>query len=96
MEIKICSLCEVAPAESKHHLIPKSRGGKDTEGLCNECHDQIHAVLTNKELMLQFNDIESLKRFEEISKWVAWRKKHPNIKVSHKMSKERKKYGRFH
>ena len=92
----ICSLCEVAPAESKHHLIPKARGGKDTEGLCTDCHDQIHAVLTNKELLLEFGSIEKLLEFEQIKKWVAWRKKHPNVTVKHRMSKERKKYGRFH
>jgi 5-methylcytosine-specific restriction endonuclease McrA len=91
-----CSLCESAPAESKHHTIPKSRGGKDTEGLCTDCHNQIHAVLTNKEMLLEFNSIEKLKEFEQIKKWVAWRRKHPNVTVKHTMSRERKKYGKYH
>lgn len=95
-EIDICSLCEISKAESKHHLIPKSKGGKETEGLCTDCHNQIHAVLTNKELMLEFGSIEKLKEFEQIKKWIVWRKKHPNVTVKHKMSKDRKKYGRFH
>ena len=92
----VCSLCQVAPAESKHHTIPKARGGKETEGLCNDCHDQIHAVLTNKDLMKEFGSIEKLKEFEKIQTWIKWRQKHPNVTVAHKMSKERKRYGKFH
>lgn len=90
-----CVLCEVVEACSKHHLIPKSKGGKETEGLCKDCHDQIHAVLSNKELYLEFDTIDKLKEYEPIQKWIKWRKKHPNISVNHRMSKDRKKLGKY-
>lgn len=40
-----CLLCG-APAEHKHHIVPKSKGGSDTPenliGLCKNCHIKIH------------------------------------------------------
>ncbi len=45
---------------SDHHLIPKSRGGKDTETLCRDCHSAIHATFTNKELERELHTKEAL------------------------------------
>ena len=43
-----CPLCERHIAldyTTKHHLIPKSRKGKETIRLCRDCHKQLHVLL---------------------------------------------------
>ena len=94
-KIVICALCEVSEGTSKHHVLPKSQGGTCTVLLCEDCHKQIHATLTNKQIEKSHTSIESLKEYEEINKWIAWRKKHPDVKVVHKQTKSRKKFSKF-
>jgi len=60
-----CPICKRTLGDkniSKHHLIPKSRGGKGTKRIVihNICHQKIHATFTEKELKLEFNTIEKL------------------------------------
>ena len=42
---KLCQRCLQNPAQSIHHLIPRSLGGRDTienlVALCNKCHDRV-------------------------------------------------------
>lgn len=30
------------PAEHRHHVVPRSKGGKRTVPLCHDCHDLVH------------------------------------------------------
>ena len=48
----ICALCGRALGRRVewHHVIPKSRGGRETVALHPVCHRTIHAHLTNGEL----------------------------------------------
>jgi hypothetical protein len=94
-KIVICALCEVSEGTSKHHVLPKSQGGTETVLLCEDCHKQIHTTLTNKQIEKCWASIESLKEHEEIAKWIAWRQKHPGAVVSHKQTKERKRFSKF-
>lgn len=56
-----CPLCARPNfAPSDHHLIPRTRGGKVTETVCQDCHSAIHATFSNKELERDFNSVESL------------------------------------
>lgn len=92
----VCNLCGLdALSVSKHHLVPKAKRGKDTVVVCNECHKQIHSLFTNKELANQYNTIELLKIHPAIKAWIGWRCKHPNVVVSHAMSKKRKQKGKY-
>ena len=56
MDDSICPLClrsiPANVAQSKHHLIPKLKGGKtgETVLLRHICHKEIHASLTEAEL----------------------------------------------
>ena len=64
-----CPIClhEYAPQEvNKHHLVPKSRGGRVTIPLCKPCHNMIHAVYTEKELERNFSTIEELLSAEKL------------------------------
>ena len=77
MDTQTCSICSRPLGKeniSKHHLIPKSRGGKGSEliEIHNICHQKIHSVFTLKELRDEFNTIEKLVEHEEIAKFIKW------------------------
>jgi hypothetical protein len=56
-----CPLCARPNfSPSDHHLIPRTRGGKVTETVCQDCHSAIHATFSNKELERDFNSVDSL------------------------------------
>ena len=69
-----CTLCgrELAEPYDRHHIVPKSEGGKETVDLHRICHSKIHSLFTIKELKSEFSNIEKLKRNEEIIKFVKW------------------------
>jgi len=74
-----CPLCgrPLAQPISKHHLIPLSKGGKDTPTVPMHqiCHQKIHAVLTETELKTYYHTIERLQEQEELGKFIKWVKK---------------------
>ncbi|MEN0051281.1 MAG: HNH endonuclease [Bacteroidota bacterium] len=77
METQKCPLCQRELGEiniSKHHLIPKSKGGTfgETVMLHNICHQKIHSVFSEKELRDDYNTIEKLLANEQIAKFVKW------------------------
>jgi 5-methylcytosine-specific restriction endonuclease McrA len=78
---EICPLCgrPLAQPMNRHHLVPLSKGGKGTPTLTMHkiCHNKIHAVLTEKELLSHYNTIERLQSHEEIAKFIKWVRKKP-------------------
>lgn len=62
---------------SDHHLIPRSRGGKETLTICSDCHRQVHALFTNKQLDHEFNSVEAIMADERFAKYVKWVAKRP-------------------
>jgi 5-methylcytosine-specific restriction endonuclease McrA len=78
----ICQLCgrDLAGPTNKHHLVPLSKGGRNTPTIVlhNICHNKIHAVFTEAELKRYYNTIERLKENEEIQRFIKWvQKKEP-------------------
>lgn len=80
--LKSCPLCgrEIPRhLESKHHLIPKLKGG--TNGpiavLHRACHSKIHAVFTEAELARSYHTTEQLLTNPEMQKFVRWIAKRP-------------------
>ncbi len=78
----ICPLCDrpIPPAlESRHHLIPKLKGGKHgpIAVLHTICHSKIHSVFTEAELARSYSTIEALRDHEEIAKFIRWIRKRP-------------------
>jgi len=74
---EICVICKRVLGDvniSKHHLIPKSRGGKKSELITihNICHQKIHSIFTEKELKRNYNTVEKLLAHESIIKFVKW------------------------
>lgn len=68
-----CPLCKrTNQRPSDHHLVPKSRGGRETETLCMDCHRAIHTVFSNKELELSYNTVEALMANERLAKMIRF------------------------
>ena len=77
MESPKCPICERelgTKNTSKHHLTPKSRGGKSDVlvELHNICHQKIHSLFTTKELKEDFDSVDKLLENEEMVKFVKW------------------------
>ncbi len=74
----VCQLCgrPVPPhvPQSRHHLIPRLRGGKGgaTVLLHQVCHNQIHATLGETELAQSYNTIEALRAHPDLAGFIAW------------------------
>ena len=92
----ICPICgrELGNPDSisKHHLIPKSQGGKDSELILihNICHQKIHSVFSIKELKAEFNTVKKLVEHEEMRKFIKWvAKKHPDFYQRNQRMKRR-------
>lgn len=92
-----CPLCKrpLDDAAEKHHLVPRSRGGKETERIHRICHRKIHATFDEKQLETEYNNVESLLEHKEIRKFVKWVSKKPydyyDTSVESKPRKARRK-----
>ena len=91
-----CPLCgrELIPGKSinKHHLVPKTFGGRDTYWIHVVCHSKIHSVFSNRELLNEYNTFERLQSHPEIQKFIRWiRRKPPEFRTKHAQH-TRKKY----
>ena len=76
----ICPLCDraIPPAQRDlHHLVPKSKGGRQTQFLHRVCHRQVHALLTESELARQYATVEALLQHPALQAFVAWVKSKP-------------------
>jgi hypothetical protein len=76
----VCPLCgRDIPEDQRdaHHLIPKSRGGRQTELLHRICHRQIHALFSEAELESRYSTVEALVAHPEMAKFIAWVSKKP-------------------
>jgi len=71
-----CPLCSRKLAEpiTRHHLIPPSKGGKDTPTVAMHkiCQTKVHAVFNETELKNYYNTVERLKEHEEMAKFIKW------------------------
>lgn len=75
-----CPLCSRMLGDvriSRHHLVPKSKGGRIEEYLHDICHAKVHATFTNNQLEDYYNTAEKLLEHEEIQKFVKWVTKKP-------------------
>lgn len=83
-EVLPCILCgrDLASPFNRHHLIPLSKGGRNTPTvlLHKVCHDKVHAVFTEVELKRYYHTIERIQEHGEIKKFIRWiRNKEPQF-----------------
>jgi hypothetical protein len=101
-----CALCgrAVTPL-TKHHLIPRMRHRARrirrryekaalharVLWVCRPCHDQIHAVLSEKELAATYATREALLAQPDIARFVAWIRRRPaGLKPRSRAMKQRR------
>src|SRR5262245_51938663 len=76
-----CPLCGrlmvLGPSADEHHLVPKSKRGRDKFLVHRVCHTKIHATLTEKELADSYHTWEALREQPEIAAFIAWVQKKP-------------------
>src|SRR5215208_2160466 len=75
-----CGLCGrpfVRPQLTKHHCLPKSRGGTpdDVELLCPQCHGMVHATYTNATLEALYPTLGRLRSAPELAGYLRWVRK---------------------
>jgi hypothetical protein len=113
MEEQICPICQrplAEPNESRrsrrdrgvaaqteHHFVPLSRGGKGTKRtICVDCHSAIHAHFDNKQLENEFHTIETLMADERFSKTINFiAKQPPGKRFKTKKTKERRGQNKY-
>ena len=77
----LCPLCgrPIPPSQQdEHHLVPKSKNGKETKTLHRVCHRQIHALFTENELAKRYCSPEALLEHPQIQEFVRWVSTKPN------------------
>lgn len=76
-----CPLCGrpliAGPTIDEHHLLPRSRGGKEKFLIHKICHQKIHRALTEKDLERHYRDWASLRAHPQIALFIQWVRRRP-------------------
>lgn len=79
--VKTCPLCErEVEVFSDHHLVPKSRGGRETQAICLDCHGMIHTLFDNKRLERELNTVQALLAEPSFAKYISWVSKRSSLR----------------
>jgi len=76
-EVNKCEFCGMITFTRGHHMVPKSKGGKETVATCETCESFIHKTWTHNELRDTFNSVETILSNENFQKFLKWRRKQP-------------------
>ncbi|MCM8557759.1 HNH endonuclease [Sphingomicrobium sediminis] len=73
-EAETCWLCQrpLGARVEYHHPVPKSRGGRETQGVHPICHRTLHVQFTNKELAAIGNDPDALRKDARLAPFLEW------------------------
>ena len=73
---EICPLCRRPLGDpdlvERHHLVPRSRGGRETVLLHAICHRKIHSLFTEAEIAAHYSSIAALRAHPGIREFVRW------------------------
>lgn len=72
-----CKLCGLETYVTRHHLIPRSKGGTVTISCCPTCESFLHRTWTHNELRDIYNTVELILNNEKFQKFLKWRLKQP-------------------
>lgn len=87
---KRCVLCERdVQLVTRHHLIPRSKGGREVVDLCVPCHKTLHSFFSNRTLLDELHTVEALRQQPEIARYLSWIRKQPDrvIRVARRNDK---------
>lgn len=86
-----CALCErQVRFVSKHHLIPKSEGGREVVNLCAACHKTLHSFFSNNTLLKELHSLEALRENPEIARYLAWVRRQPDKAIKVRARRDRR------
>lgn len=86
-----CALCGRAVARlSRHHLVPRSEGGRTVVELCAACHQTLHAFFSNRTLSSELNTLEALSRQPGIARYLRWVSKQQDRRIAVRVRKNRR------
>ena len=93
--LRPCGLCERPfdrPRLTKHHCLPKSKGGTidDVELICSQCHGMVHATFTNATLAAVYPTLEQLRAAPELGPFLKWVRKQPPSRRKRNRERRRK------
>jgi hypothetical protein len=74
---------------TRHHLRPKEHGGTETALFCTSCHQQVHALFSNRTLAQQLDTLEKLRREPQIQAYVRWAARQPDRRFRVRKSRRR-------
>ena len=67
---------------NKHHFIPKSEGGSESEHVHRACHEFIHKQWTEKELASQYSDPQKLREDPRVQAFARFMRKHDPSRIA--------------
>lgn len=93
-----CELCEREGFVTDHHLVPRMLHGRNsikrrfapeeleqTVHLCDDCHTQIHRLVSEKKMGQALHSLRSLRAYPTIARYLRWVKGRPVGVISHQM-----------
>ena len=76
-----CPLCgrpmRAGSVVDQHHLVPKSKGGRETVQMHRICHRKLHTVLSEDELARDYATPERLREHPAIAAFIRWIRRRP-------------------
>ena len=90
-----CGLCGRGVARgglTKHHCVPKSRGGTGdhVELICSQCHGMVHATFTNRTLEALYPTLAQLRQAPELAAFIRWVRKQPATRKTRNAPRRRR------
>ncbi len=76
---EMCPVClrPLGKRREKHHLVPRSEGGRATVAVHPICHRKIHSVFSERELAVEYATPQALRTHPEIAAFIKWVAKRP-------------------
>lgn len=74
-EVNKCEFCGMITFTRGHHVIPRSKGGKEVIPTCETCESFIHKTWSHNQLRDTYNSLESILADEGFQKFLKWRRK---------------------
>lgn len=87
MKCSICNRNTPKEFQEKHHLIPKSKGGKETIDVCVDCGDQLHTMFSLNELKKNLNTLDKIKNHDKMVSYIKFVRKRKGFGLCHKKLK---------
>ena len=61
----------------RHHFVPRSRGGRQTEFVHRICHRKLHSLFTEKQLASEFSTPEAIHADPDMAAFIRWVRRKP-------------------